>query len=774
MKKTTIMILLGGLFSTNSLLAQFLVKDTFFETCGVSNQGTVSGYNVQAGPYSLWNPQTNTVQNIGGVAPGNSATGSAEFSLNGNFISGTNLIETTVPTAWQRNVLSDYQYIFRGIAFPDGQGQIGYAAGEQYTYNGNGIVLKTIDGGATWTQVWADNAHKGIEAMSFVNATTGYVCGWNEYCAKTTDGGTSWTILDPGGAESIWYYTSVDFIDENHGVVGAFTNDENVAAAMYVTADGGATWTAATGIIDIPYKITHTANGIYYAVSNGGRIQKSVNGGLTWTTIYNNPANLLVGINFYDNMTGIVTCESNILKTVDGGATWTQSSVSPFDEGAIWRDVVWTSANKLVIVGTPDLIFESNDGGATWNWANETLFNGEPALYDVVFTGTHLLACGSQGNFYKKALPTTTTRAEMSRYNATNNQWVGLGSLGFTFDGNVSSGANVSGDGNTVVGNSWANPANGNGTSVYTHAVAWSAAEGLMDLGSLYANQNMSSVANAISNDGNVVVGYQEANGPFKSAVWRKNPAGGYFPNEYLVINPNGSTTNEFNQLGECTAVSGDGNWIGGNGDYANENRPWVWSQSTGVIILGTLGGTNSRGYVSAINYNGTTVTGWFTDGPFNPTIPFIWTSTGGLYEFNAYVTNILGFPLADKLIHSASTMSPNGKYIAGSGFDSAAGEWGEFFTFRVEMPNSLGVNHPTGTQISVYPNPVKDYLNLSSIEPIISVAVYSVNGQLVLNEKSQSGIQRIDMSTLNSGVYFVKATTENGDKTIKLIKGVN
>ena len=49
--------------------AQFVVKPTFFETQGVSNEGVISGYETQAGPYSLWNADTNTFTQIGGSCP---------------------------------------------------------------------------------------------------------------------------------------------------------------------------------------------------------------------------------------------------------------------------------------------------------------------------------------------------------------------------------------------------------------------------------------------------------------------------------------------------------------------------------------------------------------------------------------------------------------------------------------------------------------------------------------------------------------------------------
>ncbi len=72
---------------------------------------------------------------------------------------------------------------------------------------------------------------------------------------------------------------------------------------------------------------------------------------------------------------------------------------------------------------------------------------------------------------------------EMSRYNQTTNQWSVVGSLGFVVDNTVSGGFGISGDGNTVVGLSWADPIGG---FAYAHAVAWNQTEGIMDLGSLH------------------------------------------------------------------------------------------------------------------------------------------------------------------------------------------------------------------------------------------------------------------------------------------------
>lgn len=74
--------------------------------------------------------------------------------------------------------------------------------------------------------------------------------------------------------------------------------------------------------------------------------------------------------------------------------------------------------------------------------------------------------------------------------------------------------------------------------------------------------------------------------------------------------------------------------------------------------------------------------------------------------------------------------------------------------------------------QLSFYPNPVNDVLNLSYPEALASVQIYNVLGQKVVSEKLNSQEARIDMSSLMAGPYIVKATTVSGaSKTIKITK---
>lgn len=750
----------------NYSVAQLIIKPSFMETTDVSNNGKIAGYENQAGPYFIWNPDSDETTNIGGSAPGNSIGGQATFSLDGTKLSGTSFTDMPISIEWQRRVLTDYNYIFKSIQFPGGQNNLGYAAGQSVTSNGNGIILRTSNGGNSWSELWVDTNNRGLESMSYPTEYTGYVCGWNNYCAKTTDSGWSWTELDPAGATNVYIYNSVCFKDEDNGIVAAQL-DENVA--IYYTNDGGANWQTGTGLIGVVSKITHVVGDTYFLVTNDGKIQKSTDNGASWVTVYSVPFTILTEINFIDQQHGFAVGEDTILKTDNGGVNWT-AITSP--TSAIWRAIDWVSETQLFLAGTPDFIYESNDGGLTWTWSNETIFNGNPALYDIAVTNNAVHICGSQGNFYKKSLLSSLNVAQLSLYDLNTNEWTPKGGLGQIVDNNVSAGWAISGDGNTIVGNAWANPANGNGTTPYAHCFAWNNNEGTIDMGSIFASINRSSRADAVSGDGGVAVGWQDFNGPWKSAVWKKNPAGGYFPNQYLLVNPAGSATDEYNQLGQCNAVSTDGIWIGGDGDYAFPNA-WIWSELTGVVDLGNMGLTDVTGHVSSINSDGTRVVGYYLSNEFwNATYtPFIWTPELGIIELNSFINDTLQLTVEPGTnVFMPSAISPNGEYVAGFGVIDD-GMFGILFNYRLQIPTTLGINSNSLNATTIFPNPTNDIINISTINEIDKYEIYAVNGQLIKTGNKLDHLSTIDFTSFENGIYFLKLFSNSDIKNIKIIK---
>ena len=304
---------------------------------------------------------------------------------------------------WEKYYVG-YNYILRGIDFPDNQDDIGYIAGESLTYSGDGLVLKTTDGGTTWTPVLT-GPDIGFEGSCFVDVNTGFVAGWPNFgggwsgFGKTADGGATWT--SPAVASDLYYFTDVVFKDANNGIL---TGATNTAARVWVTSNAGTTWSIASGLAGVPYHACHVSGNTYFLVDNAGNIQKSVNNGTNWTTVYSIPGLILTGIDFCNDTIGMACGDYGVIvKTYDGGATWEMQTIG----NDIWHDFGWETPQHVFVCGTPEIVSESWDGGATW-------VNGFPgstyqaALYECTFTanGTGFI-CGSQGTLLKR-LPNCT------------------------------------------------------------------------------------------------------------------------------------------------------------------------------------------------------------------------------------------------------------------------------------------------------------------------------------------------------------------------------
>lgn len=87
--------------------------------------------------------------------------------------------------------------------------------------------------------------------------------------------------------------------------------------------------------------------------------------------------------------------------------------------------------------------------------------------------------------------------------------------------------------------------------------------------------------------------------------------------------------------------------------------------------------------------------------------------------------------------------------------------------TFQV-LSNSI----PTkDVAISFYPNPTSSLVNIKAENTIKSTELYDVQGRLIQINKTDSNEVVLDISTYNSGIYFIKVTTDFGSQIKKLVK---
>ena len=242
------------------------------------------------------------------------------------------------------------------MSFADGN--TGWAVGSA------GLILKTGDGGATWTpEILPNGASVAFNAVTFASATTGWACGQDQNSGDaalyaTTNGGTTWTAQTlPLAAGNGLALTSVCALDAlNAYAVGQ-------AGVVLHTTNGGTTWVQQTSpTIDDLNSVTFRSVNNGWIVGIGGDVLHTANGGLTWfPQASGTGANLhqVVFSNLYDGYA--VGDGGTVCTTVDGGWYWNAAGPGNND----LYDVA-VGSGGVYAAGAGGELDRSTDGGATW------------------------------------------------------------------------------------------------------------------------------------------------------------------------------------------------------------------------------------------------------------------------------------------------------------------------------------------------------------------------------------------------------------------------
>ena len=160
--------------------------------------------------------------------------------------------------------------------------QIAWAAGG--TDNGYGIILRTTNGGRTWRRqgTAATIGSRNFIDLTAVDARTAWAVGGNGLLVKTTDGGLHWRSQMAYG------------LSDNNGVAAVNGKSAWVASdygAMHRTTDGGTVWNEQNptlpgdfyllGVRALGRKIAWVVGGAVFP-STGGIILHTTDAGATW------------------------------------------------------------------------------------------------------------------------------------------------------------------------------------------------------------------------------------------------------------------------------------------------------------------------------------------------------------------------------------------------------------------------------------------------------------------------------------------------------------
>lgn len=117
-----------------------------------------------------------------------------------------------------------------------------------------------------------------------------------------------------------------------------------------------------------------------------------------------------------------------------------------------------------------------------------------------------------------------------------------------------------------------------------------------------------------------------------------------------------------------------------------------------------------------------------------------------------------------------SGTFYPNPCFSAGTLAAGTNTGFGQAEDYTVTVEEKLAVSSATKTKMAVYPNPVKEVLNINSGgQKITQVSFYSLDGKLVKSVNADA--KNIDVNSLPKGVYIIRVKSAETEQSFKVIK---
>lgn len=269
----------------------------------------------------------------------------------------------------------------------------------------NGTLLATEDGGATWRRQTLPERQRS-EALNdvwFFNLDRGLLLGeyglfnrkgdidWSErvFLLMSKDRGANWEAgtLAPLPIKQSGQPERLSSGNPNEDLLKtgrrppdpillrmSFAKDQvgwaaGESGAIQRTIDGGATWTLQeTPTRKLLYDVAAIDDNHAWAVGAGGTILRTVDGGRNWDEQSSGVTQALRAVHFVDSKRGwAVGAKGAIISTANGGARW-QRQTSGVELNL--NDVVFLNAKEASgegwIAGDRGLLLHTADGGAAW------------------------------------------------------------------------------------------------------------------------------------------------------------------------------------------------------------------------------------------------------------------------------------------------------------------------------------------------------------------------------------------------------------------------
>ncbi|GGG59263.1 T9SS type A sorting domain-containing protein [Bizionia arctica] len=203
---------------------------------------------------------------------------------------------------------------------------------------------------------------------------------------------------------------------------------------------------------------------------------------------------------------------------------------------------------------------------------------------------------------------------------------------------------------------------------------------------------------------------------------------------------------------------------------------------STGTVSVYNASGTPGPGTIittetmapTAVTQTGVISTYTMFNVTFTFTSPVVLDNTAGTSGATFWVGFNMGNVAGSETGIGGGTSSVVGNAYAFKN-NNTSGIWAVttsgvdgIYTFNGTC--SLGVDEYALSNVSIYPNPMSNEvnINLHNSLQVNRVTIYSITGQEVLKVENKS---KLDVSKLNPGIYVLKIETDEGSITKKMVK---
>ena len=281
----------------------------------------------------------------------------------------------------------------------------------------DGVVLRTTNGGTTWTNVGGGSVIGTINRAENVYALDANTClaavesSSGTYVYRTSNGGSNWAQVFAqinGGTSAVQMTSATD---------GFMVGDPvNSRWSLWKTSDGGASWDS-TGLYlkasgnEYGWASSLFINGsnIWFGTNNS-RIYYSSDDGVTWTA-QTTPLLNIYGLSFSGNI-GIAGGSTSagdgaISISSDNGTTWTPGPFSGSGPAANCA----TQGNNFIYSTFTGAIYLSTNSGVSFQ-KEDSVSGNQYYNIKIAGTGNSVWACGV-GGIIRKGTTTLTAINDM-------------------------------------------------------------------------------------------------------------------------------------------------------------------------------------------------------------------------------------------------------------------------------------------------------------------------------------------------------------------------